>query len=162
MQSGAVYRHEKFPSQCTAWRALALTVTLFAPAVSGCAFPFHAEDLARPRSRSASRPSLPRAALLSPQRPPDCGEANTADPGPAALGPKRAASTVGVEPTSVAMMPPKADEDRSADLALRIKLEYERECYRQAEIRVRDRLRQLQGAVSETIKSVNRTEQPSR
>jgi hypothetical protein len=69
---------------------------------------------------------------------------------------------IGAEPTSVAMMPPKVDEDRNADLALRIKLQYERECYRQAEMRVRDRLRQLQSSVSETIKSVNRTEQPSR
>jgi hypothetical protein len=55
------------------------------------------------------------------------------------------------------MMPPNADGDRNAELALRIKLEYERECYRQAEIRVRDRLRQLQGSVSESIKSINRT-----
>jgi hypothetical protein len=58
------------------------------------------------------------------------------------------------------MVPPKADADRNAELAVRIKLEYERECYRQAEIRVRDRLRQLQGSVSETIKSINRVEQP--
>jgi hypothetical protein len=34
--------------------------------------------------------------------------------------------------------------DANADLALRIKLEYERECYRQAEVRMRDRVKQLQ------------------
>jgi hypothetical protein len=72
------------------------------------------------------------------------------------------ASTVFPESASAAMVPPSPDADRSAELALRIKLEYERECYRQAEKRVRDRLRQLQGSVSETIKSINGTEQPSR
>jgi hypothetical protein len=162
MQSGDVHRHDKSPSQCTAWRALALAITLFAAGISGCAVPFSAEEFSRPRSRSAARPPLPGAALLSPQGPPNCGEANTADPDPPALGPQRLASTVGAEPTSVAMMPPKIEEDRNADLALRIKLEYERECYRQAEMRVRDRLSQLQSSVSETIKSVNRAEQPSR
>jgi hypothetical protein len=39
-----------------------------------------------------------------------------------------------------------------------IKLEYERECYRKAEIRVRDRLKRLQAAAAETIKAVNRIE----
>jgi hypothetical protein len=52
--------------------------------------------------------------------------------------------------------------ERNAELALRIKLEYERECYRQAEMRVRQRLHLLQSSVGETVKSVNRTEQPSR
>jgi hypothetical protein len=69
------------------------------------------------------------------------------------------ASTLVTEPASAAMVPPKVDADRNAELAVRIKLEYERECYRQAEIRVRDRLGQLQGSVSETIKSIHRTEQ---
>ncbi len=50
----------------------------------------------------------------------------------------------------------------NAELALRIKIEYERECYRQAEVRVRERLHQLQSSVGETVKSVNRTEQPTR
>jgi len=47
-------------------------------------------------------------------------------------------------------------------MALRVKLEYERACYRQAEIQVRKRLRQLQGSVGETIKSAKRAEQQDR
>jgi hypothetical protein len=40
-----------------------------------------------------------------------------------------------------------APNGAEASLALRIKLEYERECYRQAEKRVREQLRALQAAV---------------
>jgi hypothetical protein len=47
--------------------------------------------------------------------------------------------------------PPVATGDGNADLALRIKLEYERECYRQAELRVRRQLKALQAAVSEEV-----------
>jgi hypothetical protein len=39
--------------------------------------------------------------------------------------------------------------DVNSELAERIKLEYERECYRQAELRVRRQLRALQAAVRE-------------
>jgi hypothetical protein len=59
-------------------------------------------------------------------------------------------------------VPPSPEVERNAELALRIKLEYERECYRQAEMRVRERLHQLQSSIGETVKSVNRTEQPAR
>ena len=72
------------------------------------------------------------------------------------------ASAATPEPASAATVPPSPDADRNAELALRIKLEYERECYRQAEMRVRERLHQLQSSIGETVKSVNRTEQPSR
>jgi hypothetical protein len=68
------------------------------------------------------------------------------------------ASAVVPEPASAAMVPPSPDADRNAEMALRIKLEYERECYRQAEARVRERLHQLQSSISETVKSVNRSE----
>ena len=167
MQSGpcraeAVSRHDIFASLCAASRALVLAITVLGAAVSGCALPYHDDNFARPRARSESRVPLPRAALLSPQGPPDCEEANSADPRAAAGDSKRMASTLVTEPASAAMVPPKVDADRNAELAVRIKLEYERECYRQAEIRVRDRLGQLQGSVSETIKSIHRTEQPSR
>jgi hypothetical protein len=46
--------------------------------------------------------------------------------------------------------------DPSTDGALRMKLDYERECYRHAEIILRDRLQQLQAAVGETIRAVDR------
>jgi hypothetical protein len=147
-------------SLCATFRALVLVIAFCGAAVSGCAPPYHEDDFARPRVRSEAKVPLPRAVLLSPQGPPDCGETNTADPRAAAEDSKQLTSTVATEAASGAMVPPKADADRNAELAVRIKLEYERECYRQAEIRVRDRLRQLQGSVSETIKSINRVEQP--
>jgi hypothetical protein len=46
--------------------------------------------------------------------------------------------------------------DPNTDGALRMKLDYERECYRHAEIILRDRLQQLQAAVGETIRAVDR------
>jgi hypothetical protein len=44
---------------------------------------------------------------------------------------------------------PKAEE--------RMKLDYERQCYRHAEMIVRDRLEQLQNSVDQTIKAIKRT-----
>jgi hypothetical protein len=52
-----------------------------------------------------------------------------------------------------------AQTDPNLGLSLRIRLEYERDCYRRAEIRARERLLQLQRAVSRTAKAVKRTEQ---
>ena len=56
---------------------------------------------------------------------------------------------------------PRAQAD--IDAALRVKLDYERQCYRHAEMILRDGLRQLQASVGETIKSVavNRNERPA-
>jgi hypothetical protein len=56
--------------------------------------------------------------------------------------------------------PPRAQTDSSTDLALRRKLEYERQCYRHAEMIMRDRLLQLQASLGETITAINRGEQP--
>jgi hypothetical protein len=53
--------------------------------------------------------------------------------------------------------PPRAQTDVSADLALRRKLEYERQCYRHAEMILRDRLLQLQASLGETITAVSRS-----
>jgi hypothetical protein len=50
-----------------------------------------------------------------------------------------------------------APSTSNADLALRIKLEYERECYRQAEARVREQLLSLQAAVAEAMKAAHGT-----
>ena len=47
-------------------------------------------------------------------------------------------------------------------LALRIRLEYERECYRKAEMRVRVQLEQLQASTAETIKAVTEHERYDR
>lgn len=48
-----------------------------------------------------------------------------------------------------------------ADAALRMKLDYERQCYRHNEMILRTGLRQLQVSVGETIKAVDRNEQPA-
>jgi hypothetical protein len=48
--------------------------------------------------------------------------------------------------------------DSNVALGLRIRLEYERDCYRRAEIQARDRLHRLQAAVGKTIKTVKRVE----
>jgi hypothetical protein len=52
-----------------------------------------------------------------------------------------------------------AQADPNLGLSLRIRLEYERDCFRRAEIRTRERMLQLQRAVSRTAKAVKRTEQ---
>jgi Protein of unknown function (DUF3551) len=46
--------------------------------------------------------------------------------------------------------------EASTDAMLRMTLDYERQCYQQAETIVRDRLQQLQASVGETIKAVNK------
>lgn len=55
-----------------------------------------------------------------------------------------------------------ASDQASKDLAARIALEYERACYKQAEIRVRARLTKLQLSVSETIKPPERRQNAER
>lgn len=52
-----------------------------------------------------------------------------------------------------------AQTEPNLGLSQRIRLEYERDCFRRAEIRARERLLQLQRAVSRTAKAVKRTEQ---
>lgn len=46
----------------------------------------------------------------------------------------------------------------NASLSQRIKLEYERNCFQQAEMRLREQLLQLQAAIGKTIRSVKRNE----
>ena len=55
-----------------------------------------------------------------------------------------------------------AQTDPNLGLSLRIKLEYERDCFRRAEMRARERLLQLQKAVGATAKAVKRAEEQSR
>jgi hypothetical protein len=86
------------------------------------------------RQESDPRVPLPDRALLAAQPEPDC-EVKAATSG----------EERGVAPS-----------DPNADFALRIRLEYERECYRKAEMRVRARLEQLQASTAETIKVLTR------
>ena len=46
----------------------------------------------------------------------------------------------------------------TGELSQRVKLEYERECYRSAELAARERLLQLQRAVEMTIRAVKRSQ----
>jgi hypothetical protein len=99
---------------------------------------------ASPRRHVAKKAiPLPNQALLAVPGRPDC-EAS------------------GQQLASAAVVPSSPPSEKNADLALRIKLEYERECYRQAESRVREQLRRLQASASETIKAVKQLEHDPR
>lgn len=138
--------------------SLALAIACFVAPFAGCVPAYYEDDFPRPRARSQEKVPLPRAALLSPQGPPDCGEGIAGDQRTAGSDPKRTTGAAVPDAVSAAMVPPGAAVDRDLELAARIKLEYERECYRQAEMRVRERLRQLQSSVGETIKAIDRTQ----
>jgi hypothetical protein len=56
--------------------------------------------------------------------------------------------------------PGPAPAHADPDAALRAKLDYERQCYRHAEMILRDRLLGLQAWVGQTIKAVNRGDPP--
>lgn len=58
--------------------------------------------------------------------------------------------------------PALARRDSDQSLTQRMMLEFERECYRQAEIRVRERLQRLQGSVAGTIRAIKRLERAAR
>jgi hypothetical protein len=99
-------------------------------------------DSARPSARTSI--PLPDQELLTPPPEFDCEFKTTSVDEPSDQPPPS---------------PTRAQADPSPAVALRMKLDYERECYRRAEIILRDRLRQLQAAVGETIEAVNRGEQ---
>lgn len=145
-----------------------LAVGALVLALAGCApdyvdYGYAVSDnvVAAPRKPpAAKRISAPSQALLTPEHKPDC-EADAAVAERAKSPPTRVARREGEEaPANTSDVsdaqrptPPSAAD---ADLALRIKLEYERECYKQAEGRVRARLQQLQAWTAETIKASGR------
>ncbi len=131
----------------------------------------------RPRSRTFARVPLPSKALLVAPGEPDCEPKATADndaketqPGGARRLAARRQGDVpdgttrsDVEERAMPQAGPSTTQpDPNADLALRIKLDYERECYRQAEKRVRERLQLLQASANTTIKAINRAERDVR
>jgi hypothetical protein len=100
---------------------------LCALAVAGCSSRFGERDVA-PHATSAAAPPAPQRnarrihiarALLSPQSPPDCE-----------------------------YRAPDDTETLDSDVLARLKLDFERHCYQQAEMMVRNRLRQLQVRVT--------------
>jgi hypothetical protein len=100
--------------------------------VSGTYYPDNSADSVAPKRVAKAKPKV-QSAGRTPEAPaePDCG---------AQKGSGRA------EAARADQSSPDGAGDPNADLALRIKLEYERECYRQAEARMRDRVKQLQAS----------------
>jgi hypothetical protein len=74
-------------------------------------------------------------------------------------GPEQSVRSDG-QPRALPSAPQASDRLGQADpnvtLGLRIRLEYERDCFRRAEAKMRERLRQLQAAVGKTIEAVKR------
>lgn len=118
----------------------------------GCAAEYSHEN-GNPRSTRVAIP-LPDRVLLQPQGEPGCELKSLQEEG-----------GEGAEQRGKLPPQPPAEANRklgqvdtNAALGLRIRLEYERDCFRRAEIETRDRLRRLQAAVGKTIKSVKRIE----
>lgn len=109
------------------------------------------------RARAAKLASLTNRALLTPARPPACGSRQAAEPVEDARSFHQLTSS---DSKAAAATPPAnpapARDQAASDLEIRIALEYERACYKQAEARVRARLNKLQLSVSEAIKAADR------
>ena len=119
---------------------------LAAPKAPNCETKVEASDAKAPAQQQAPTPVLVTHRASTDQPAPNA-EASDAAP-PAAPAPVSPPAEAAAAPTEAA-------------LATRIKLEYERECYRQAE-RMRDRLRLLQVSANETIKAVKRSQESTR
>ena len=129
---------------------------------------------ARPQQKKLPRlAARPDPALLKPQTGPNCEDRSVRPAAvdkanePSAEATRRVASNdaartpaEGPAPSELAQQPAGGVEPAkaNAEMAARIKLEYERECYRQAEARVRDQLSRLQVSVSDSLKLYKRLE----
>ena len=137
----------------------------------GCAREF-SDESHRELAAGQTRIPLPRQALLERQRDPGCTSETSGlalrelQPRKSSHAPTRLAnhSNMSIARSDVPAAPIVSTPDNTlaqvdATLAQRIKLEYERDCFRRAEARVRQRLLQLQVAVGATVKAVRRSEQ---
>jgi hypothetical protein len=137
----------------------------------GCVPEYHQQVKTVSGFKSSMR--LPRPALLNPEPQPDCGykegevgnreRAAEKAPAPADVAtsePQRTSVGDGSPPVSGAASQPRLDSQNepSASLAQRVRLEYERNCFQRAEMRVRERLLQLQAWVGHTMRGVRRRE----
>jgi hypothetical protein len=124
--------------------AAVLVIAVCAATLVGCAeYPYDDYDISPTASKNTERGSrarMPDRALLTAQPEPDCE----------------------VKPTASDAAKSAEQSDPKVGLALRIKLEYEKECYRKAEVRVRDRLKRLQASTAELIRAEKRFEQNDR
>ena len=116
-------------------KRLLLAGTLLACGLAGCS----AGDVGG--VAEARRIPLPKPALLARQPAPSC-EYRTASLDASSQRP--------------ADGQPAASDNAGTDQVLRAKLDYERQCYRHAELIARSRLRDLQDAVQVTAKAVKR------
>ena len=130
-----------------------------------------AERPARATADRVTARTMPRQALLASAKAPDCEApkrtaetaimerhpmaAKVSDGRKVAALDQKLASTdasAGGASTSSAQAAPKVQDTAATEMEARIKLEYERACYKQAEAATRARLSKLQVAVRELVK----------
>jgi hypothetical protein len=160
-----------------AWGRRRLPSSLLVAASSAVLLVGCVTDYGKPNASTASSTShvpLPKRALLAPPTQPACmlqtpglteqSQAERAEPGPT-LAWALAAQEGSNEPNGSGDWPPTSEAMRrhmlvqtepNSSLSQRIRLEYERDCFQRAEIRLRKQLLQLQAAIDKTIRSVKR------
>lgn len=108
--------------------------------VYGGYYPANSADSVAPKrvakAKTKSKAKVADRSLLETPAEPDCGTQKSPD--------RLQTASAARELTTQSI--PDSAGDPNADLAMRIKLEYERECFRLAEQRMRDRVKQLQAA----------------
>ena len=121
----------------------AQALTMLAALLAGCGPYLEDGGRSAAKTAQASKPKRIDPTLLKAAAAPDCE----------ARGGREAAGKAAVE------LAPAAETSAAAwDMTQRIKLEYERECYRQAEARVRAQLGRLQAAMGGDRKPERRLE----
>ena len=152
----------------------------FVAGLSGCVLLGCAAEYSQQGSSTPTKSAipLPNQALLTPHPEPGCalktseldsdkGQAPVEERKPArvanlAAGERSRLSMTSdgapsVPATAAQPSPALVQTNPDASLAERIKLEYERDCFRRAEARVREKLAQLQSAARKTARAVRRT-----
>jgi len=141
---------------CVGAQALAVMAALLA----GCGPPY-LEDQGRSAAKAAhaSKPKRIDPALLKAAAVPDCETSGGREAAGKASAPSSEPRPALAGKASVELAP-AADSSAAAtwDMTQRIKLEYERECYRQAEARVRAQLGRLQASMGDDRKPERRLE----
>jgi hypothetical protein len=128
------------PAHCRAWGwgmlwASLLLIAIGGVGLGGCSELLDEDYAVAAEAQHAPRLPVPNRALLTPPRPPNCE---------------------GKPASSGGDSPYYAGEDVAA---LRTKLEADKECYRKAELKTRERLKQLQAATAEMVRGLQRLEQ---
>lgn len=127
---------------------VALGALLSAGIIGGCAAGAMPSEEPAELSR---RIPLPPAAMLAAAPVPSCSAAAST----ASATPPAAPAPAAAPPAATA---PAAEPAADATLAQRLKLEFERDCYKAAEAQMRRRLARLQAAARATARAVERLE----